>query len=651
MTSAVRPSNFSRVSMQMQTSLLLNGIRKNSVDLLKVQNQLTTGLKLSRPSDGPTDATMVMHLDNLIERQQQYLSNINYSIDFLDTTDTALSQTVDLVTQAHELALDSIGANTDDDGRRANAQIIDQIIEQIVTISNFTSRGNYIFAGQNSDQPPFAAYENGVLFTGSRAVLQTRVADNNIIDFSVDGNDTFGALSSQIRGIADLDPDITNDTLVSDLNGASGQGVRLGSVVIRDQGNGTADTIDLSNCVTIADVINTINNNTDNTSASAAIGADGTSLQIFSVVGGADLLVTDLGSGTTARDLGIYDATGGDAFVLGQDVDARLTPNTPLTALKGGAGIDTNSGLHITNSLIPDIGPLDISNAQTLGDIINIINQAGIGVHAELNDDSTGINVVNQLSGSQMSVGENGGTTASDLGIRSLTSSTLLAELNGGNGVATTNDDGDGIIRITDRQGTSYDVNLSSATTIQDVIDLINTATGGNVTAALTATGNGIELTNTVGGAGSLSVTTVSENGFFVAEQLGLEQSVASDNLTGVDVNPVMPDGLFSHLIALRDAMLNNDDAAIAAADVALEIDRKNLSRVHGIVGAQTRAIEDRQLHMEDNILASETLRSGIRDIDFSEAITRYQNIYTALQANMMTGGQLSNMSLLDFLT
>ena len=62
------------------------------------------------------------------------------------------------------------------------------------------------------------------------------------------------------------------------------------------------------------------------------------------------------------------------------------------------------------------------------------------------------------------------------------------------------------------------------------------------------------------------------------------------------------------------------------------------------------RALEDRKIQMEDNIVSLETLRSDIRDIDFTEAITRYQNLYTAMQANMTTGNQLANLSLLDFL-
>jgi flagellar hook-associated protein 3 FlgL len=96
--------------------------------------------------------------------------------------------------------------------------------------------------------------------------------------------------------------------------------------------------------------------------------------------------------------------------------------------------------------------------------------------------------------------------------------------------------------------------------------------------------------------------------------------------------------------------MLACDDTAIGLADNAVEDDRKNISNIRGKVGSIMQAAEARKFHMQDNILATETLRSDIRDIDFTEAITRYQNLYTALQGNLMTGGQLTSISLLDFL-
>jgi len=646
MPSAIRPTNFARVSLLMRSDLLMSSLRTNSVDLLRVQNQLSSGLRLGRPSDAPAEATTVMQLDGTLERYNQYLSNIDYANGHLASTDSALGQTVDLVQEAYTLALESIGMGTDDPGRAANAQMVDQIIQQLVTIGNASYRGSYIFGGHNATISPFEAYSGGVYFKGSLSERQARVSDDNLVNFSIDANQTFGTFSSQVVGTADLNPDISADTLLSDLNGAQGQGIRLGSIVVSD-GTNTV-TIDLNNCVTVGDVIDKVNTEAP-PGMTAAIGADGSSLQLSVALG--NITVTEVGSGNTARDLGIYEAVGAGTTLNGQDVDARLTPATPVTALAGGAGIDLISGLIITNSLVSPIAPIDLSSANTFEDVLNTINNAGLAVQAEINAEGTGMNVFNLLSGSQMTIGENGGTTASDLGIRSLTGLTLLADCNGGQGVATTNSDGvEGVIRITTRDATTYDIALGTAVTIQDVITLINAATGGHVTASLASTGNGIELTDTVGGAGNLSVSTVSSNNYDVADQLGLAKSVSSNTLSGDDINPAMPDGLFSHLLALRDSMLANDDPAISEAAELVDLDRQTVSNMRGQVGSQVRALEDRKTQMEDNIISLEVLRSDIRDIDFTEAITRYQNLYTAMQANMTTGNQLTNMSLLDFL-
>ena len=49
-------------------------------------------------------------------------------------------------------------------------------------------------------------------------------------------------------------------------------------------------------------------------------------------------------------------------------------------------------------------------------------------------------------------------------------------------------------------------------------------------------------------------------------------------------------------------------------------------------------------------MIAIQRLRSDIRDVDFAEAVTRYQNLATALQANLMAASQMTGMILLDFL-
>ena len=92
------------------------------------------------------------------------------------------------------------------------------------------------------------------------------------------------------------------------------------------------------------------------------------------------------------------------------------------------------------------------------------------------------------------------------------------------------------------------------------------------------------------------------------------------------------------------------DQTAINRAGAALEGDLDRLINLHGKAASQMASLEDRMARTEDNMLAINRLRSDIRDVDFADAVTRYQNLFTALQANLMAASQTSGMSLLDFL-
>ena len=67
--------------------------------------------------------------------------------------------------------------------------------------------------------------------------------------------------------------------------------------------------------------------------------------------------------------------------------------------------------------------------------------------------------------------------------------------------------------------------------TLGDVIDTINTAGAGKLTAALSASGDGIELTDNSGGAGAFSVS--SPSGGELAEDLGLIDPAVGNVISG----------------------------------------------------------------------------------------------------------------------
>lgn len=91
-----------------------------------------------------------------------------------------------------------------------------------------------------------------------------------------------------------------------------------------------------------------------------------------------------------------------------------------------------------------------------------------------------------------------------------------------------------GSLEIQDGNNVTYRVNLGSAATIDDVIAAIAAATGGAVTANLSADGARLEIN----GAGPLTVTEV--DGGQTATSLGINATSAAGLLTGRDIRPAV---------------------------------------------------------------------------------------------------------------
>ena len=128
-----------------------------------------------------------------------------------------------------------------------------------------------------------------------------------------------------------------------------------------------------------------------------------------------------------------------DPLDEGPSPGTGLIPATPVAEAAGttahGAPVDfdQDSGIQIVNGGSTYV--IDISSAQTIEDVLNILNGSDAGVLAEINQDKTGIDVRSRLSGTDFAIGENGGQTATQLGIRSLTNTTKLEDMNFGLGV------------------------------------------------------------------------------------------------------------------------------------------------------------------------------------------------------------------------
>lgn len=628
----------SRVSNLLRTSVATQNITNTQRLLLQVQNELSTGKRVNTPSDDPTAAATIQQLNKTMERRQSYATNLGNAASQLGEVDNKLTDMTGLLQQAKQLASKDVGSDATPDMRAADAEIVSSLYSQMLSIGNTQFNGVYLFGGDGASSSPFVEGGNGVQFIGTQNSLKNVYDENIVQPFMVNGADVFGANVGVVGGSTDLSPAVSAATRLSDLGGAVNKGVTRGSIQVSD--GTTTGVVDLSSAETLGDVKQAI----EKAVPGMTVGFSGGSLTLTSSVPGANVTVNEVAGGNTALSFGLLSPTGAGTGspLVGASVKPRITPQTPVTDLANQLPIDL-SGLKITNG--SSSATITLAPTDTVESLLSKINSAGLGVQAAITDSGTGISITNTTQGAALSIGENGGSTATQLGIRTYSPATRLSSLNGGKGLK---GNASGDIRVTDANGSVYVVSLESAQTVQDAINAINTATGGAVNASFATSGNGIILKDTTGGAGTMKLEPL--NYSTAIADLGLNTNVSGNTITGTDATQVTGSGIFGNLQALRKAMLAGDQNAISAAADALDKDWSRVSRIQGQMGARVQEIKSRQSRLEDENVSTTAMLSQLQDVDFTEAITRYQSLQTSLQATLQANGKTLDLSLLDFL-
>ncbi|MCP4590816.1 MAG: hypothetical protein GY842_08725 [bacterium] len=643
---AVSPIYSTRISLQYQTQSLLEAVRRNQYSSFIQQSRLASGRSFLALSDDPVASSRALRLGEELDRQAQVFENVTRASDVLNATDDALADVNDMLSEAHAIASQNAGSLTLPDERIAAAELIASIREQLITIGNREFDGRHLFAGRDSTEQPFQSLLSGVGFLGDTGDVLVRVSDSDFEAVNLTGDVLFGALSARVIGSVDLDPVVSANTRLDDLSGAGGSGVRTGVLLFNEISGAGVVQVDLTQADTLGDVVNSINQAATDAGAGFTAALSATGIDITPT---GELSITDTGTGVIADDLGILTDPPVAAPIIGADLRVRVTRTTPIANLGGGAGLNLADPIRITNGT--ESKSIDLSSAETVQEVLNEINAAGLGVRAEVNGAGTGIDVINLVSGSQLSISEDGGTTAATLGIRSLDTATTLSSLNHGLSFETAAGEDD--IRIIAKDGSKLDVNLDGAGTLGDIIDLINAAAvdaGVALTASMTASGDGWQIEDTTGGGGVITVHPLNNTVTALAPGLDRAADAAHTELVIDDLSTSTGDNVLAALTELEESLRRDDTTAITAAADRLETLNAEITRTRGVVGARAKSMQDRLIQIENANAATETFLADVQDLDYAEAATQFEQAQTALQASLLTGSRAMSISLMDFL-
>ncbi|MCH7814312.1 MAG: hypothetical protein IID40_09865, partial [Planctomycetes bacterium] len=152
---ALSAINTTRVSFNQQTATLLESLRRGSLNMLLQQTRLATGYAFGTSSEDPAGAARVLSLEGAMERQDQILENLRHATDMLAASEGVVGEVQTLLTDAQAIASQNAGSLVSADERAAAAELIADIVEQLVLAGNRRFNGSYLFAGRDSQNPPF----------------------------------------------------------------------------------------------------------------------------------------------------------------------------------------------------------------------------------------------------------------------------------------------------------------------------------------------------------------------------------------------------------------------------------------------------------------------------------------------------------------
>ncbi len=677
---ATIPSSLARVPNLLVSRISLSNNTRNSVDSLLQQEKLSSGKEINRPSDDSVRASVVLTLQQRLNQTDQRLRNYKHADALLSTIDTSLNDAVDLARNASQIASAQLGAGSDAGTRKNQAVVVGSLVNELASIANRDFTGIHLFGGDSVDQPPFEAFLGGYRYNGRGQGLRTDLGEGLDAPATIAGEEAFGALSARVKGDVDLNPALTLTTRLDDVAGARNVGIKPGPVTVAIFNGATTQniTVDLTGAQTIGETLTRLESAVRQAAPAAftagypSSGVSGERLAFggLQTAPPYTLRFLDTGTGSTAADLGIagFTYTGANAVntAANQDLDPRLTDFTTLGSLNATPPV-TYGNIVFKNGAAQ--GVVTTSAGMTLGQFKSAVAALNLGIRAEISADGKSIDVVNEVSGLRMAIEEGGGTAATTLGIRTLKPSTKIADFNDGKGVQIADGAVDPVtglpdpvrnndFRITLKSGASVDVDLRKqdmgdvASVIGRIQNVADAAFGvGTLVVGLSNGSNGIVFTDSSVGGGTTAVTSLYGH---AAEDLGLLGAKftagSPATLAGEDRATVRVDSAFSSLIELRGALETNDSRGITVAGERLNGDVDVLTRARATVGARAQRVDSARTREEDLSLVTQQIKSGLEDLDYTQATQKFTLLQLAQQAGLASTSRVTSLSLLDFL-
>ena len=173
-------------------------LAQNLSRISELQIEISSGKKLNKPSDDASRVPIVLGIYSKIERNNQYIRNIDDGLSRFGLTENTLNDISNLINRAKDLAIFGASDGLNNQDRQIAAVEVNQLIEHLFSLSNKDSVEGYLFGGTKTDSVPVVAIRDNqnritrVLADGNiSSAVNRSIGDNDVTEISSDYNGIF----------------------------------------------------------------------------------------------------------------------------------------------------------------------------------------------------------------------------------------------------------------------------------------------------------------------------------------------------------------------------------------------------------------------------------------------------------------------------
>jgi flagellar hook-associated protein 3 FlgL len=169
---------------------MTDGLEANLDRLQRLQEQISSGRLVNRPSDSPVATVASMQIRSDRARTTQHSRNADDGRGWLNTADTALTSSLSSITRVRELLGAGVSGAVSPEARNAMAQEVLSLRSGVIDLANTRYLGRPVFAGTAQTDK---AYDASGTYLGDNGAVQRTVAPGATVQVNTTGPTAFGS--------------------------------------------------------------------------------------------------------------------------------------------------------------------------------------------------------------------------------------------------------------------------------------------------------------------------------------------------------------------------------------------------------------------------------------------------------------------------